>query len=162
MFNCGGIRRCFAYIQNSSLNNQPLDIMIKLSIPVLSLLAITVLLAACGKKAPEVPASAPVEKEAASAVVVAEAVEQVDAIIEAAQEEVAETIAAVQDEMVELQAEAVTAVEDEVAEIQAEALEEVAAVIDDAEQELTTAATDLLKDQATKSLTDGLIPQVGF
>tara|TARA_B110000285_G_scaffold34913_1_gene37285 strand:+ start:4216 stop:4728 length:513 start_codon:yes stop_codon:yes gene_type:complete len=170
MFNCGGICGCFAYIQNSSLNNHLSDIMIKPSIPVLSLLAITVLLAACGKKEPEVPASAPVEKEAASAVVVAEAMEQVDAIVEAAQEEVAETIAAVQDEMVELQAEAVTAVEDEVAEIQAEALEEVAAVIDDAEQELTAAATDLLKDQAAKSLkdqaakslTDGLIPQVGF
>ena len=82
--------------------------------PVRSLLAITVLLAACAKQEPEVPASAPVEKEAASAVVVAEAMEQVDAIVEAAQEEVAETIAAVQDEMVELQVEAVAAVEDEI------------------------------------------------
>lgn len=170
MLNCGGARKLFGYIYNSHSLNQNPDSIMKPNTPVLSLLAITVLLAACAKQEPEVPASAPVEKEAASAVVVAEAMEQVDAFVEAAQEEVAETIAAVQDEMVELQVEAVAAVEDEVAEIQAEALEEVAAVIDDAEQELTAAATDLLKDQATKSLkdqatkslTDGLIPQVGF
>jgi type IV pilus biogenesis protein CpaD/CtpE len=152
MLNCGGARKLFGYIYNSHSLNQNPDSIMKPNTPVLSLLAITVLLAACAKQEPEVPASAPVEKEAASAVVVAEAMEQVDAIVEAAQEEVAETIAAVQDEMVELQAEAVAAVED------------------DAEQELTAAATDLLKDQATKSLkdqatkslTDGLIPQVGF
>lgn len=162
MFNCGGIRECFAYIQNSSLNNHLSDIMIKPSIPVLSLLAVTVLLAACGKKELEVSAPAPVEKDAASAAVVAEALQEVDAIVEAAQEEVAETIEAVQEEVGDMQAEAVAAVEDEVAEIQAEAMEEVSAVIDDVEQELTAAASDSLKDQAAKSLTDGLIPQAGF
>ena len=162
MFNCGGIRECFAYIQNSSLNNHLSDIMIKPSIPVLSLLAVTVLLAACGKKELEVSAPAPVEKDAASAAVVAEALQEVDAIVEAAQEEVAETIEAVQEEVGDMQAETVAAVEDEVAEIQAEAMEEVSAVIDDVEQELTAAASDSLKDQAAKSLTDGLIPQAGF
>ncbi|KRP36502.1 MAG: hypothetical protein ABS34_07165 [Opitutaceae bacterium BACL24 MAG-120322-bin51] len=162
MFNCGGIRECFAYIQNSSLNNHFSDIIMKTSIPILSLLAITVLLTACGKKEAEVPAPAPVEKDAAATAVVAEAMEEVDAIVEAAQEEVAETIKAVQAEVEVLQTEAVAAVEQEVAEIQAEAMEEVAAVIDGAEQKLTDAATDTLKDQASKSLTDGLIPKVGF
>jgi F0F1-type ATP synthase membrane subunit b/b' len=162
MLNCGGARELFGYIYDSNSHNQNTDSIMKPNTPVLSLLAVTVLLAACGKKELEVSAPAPVEKDAASAAVVAEALQEVDAIVEAAQEEVAETIAAVQEEVGDMQAEAVAAVEDEVAEIQAEAMEEVSAVIDDVEQELTAAASDSLKDQAAKSLTDGLIPQAGF
>ena len=64
----------------------------KTSISILSLISVAVLLPACGKKEAEVPAPAPVKEDVASTVVVAEAMEEVDAIVEAAQEEVAETI----------------------------------------------------------------------
>ena len=137
----GGARGRFGYIHDVDLYNQPPDVIMKPNVPAPSLLAVTVLLVACGKKELDLSAPAPIQKDAASAAVVAKALEDVDAIVEAAQEEVAETIEAAPEKVGAMQAEAVAAVESEVAEVQAEAMEDVSAVIDDVEQELTAAAT---------------------
>ena len=141
---------------------QPYYMTMKTTLSLIALFALATMLTACGKKEPEAPA--PTKDAVASEAVVAEAIEEVEAIVDAAQAEVEETIEAVTEEVEEMKAEAVAAVETEIEEIQAEAVEEVAEVVEEMTAELGEGSEEVeaLKEEATKALSDSLMPKLKF
>ncbi|CAA6678107.1 MULTISPECIES: hypothetical protein [unclassified Lentimonas] len=136
----------------------------KTNLSLIALITLATMLTACGKKEPEAPAPMPAKETAATDAVVAEAMEEVDAIVEAAQIEVAEAIVEVTEEVEEMTEEAVAMAETEVAEIQAEAAEEISEVVEEMTAELGEGNEEVeaLKAEATKALGDSLMPKVQF